>query len=391
MKMLFNAFAKKVFGVKFEGLIKPVFISVIMFAGLKGAGINLNVAAFVLYLTAAVFSAGVMWKALNSNDFSQSFSNMIMMPFPKKAFVFIYVSVLGFYTICTKLIIVLALIFSVHVFEVPQIICCVLAALCAVYMCAAFFVIRRAKIIVLLWAAAVLASIFLLKDMGAYPMIAVFGISLLIALIIIVNTGAYVFYDTAVNNESVRSVVKSRRHALVWVYLFRYMLTHKNYITNSLVMWAIACILPLYLKFIGMQNMLGAFLYMGFGIVLMNTPIAILISCDPDLERSIKEMPGAAKFFIPYGLFVFAYNIISVTIYLLSWQLQQGGIGISYIVLGALLAAVGAVLTMLLEYFAPVKDWKIESDLWHAPRKYIVPAVLILLAAGWGALSGGLF
>ena len=169
------------------------------------------------------------------------------------------------------------------------------------------------------------------------------------------------------------------------------MLTHKNYITNSLVMWAIACILPLYLKFIGMQNMLGAFLYMGFGIVLMNTPIAILISCDPDLERSIKEMPGAGRFFIPYGLFVFVYNIISVTVYLGNWQLQQGGIGISHIVLGALLAAVGAVLTMLLEYFAPVKDWKIESDLWHAPRKYIVPAVLILLAVGWGALSGGLF
>ncbi|MBP5607705.1 MAG: hypothetical protein J6X66_05485, partial [Lachnospiraceae bacterium] len=128
MKMLFNAFAKKVFGVKYEGLIKAVFISAVMFMGLKGAGLNINVSPTVLYLTAAVFSAGVMWKALNSNDFSQSFGNMIMMPFPEKALVFTYISVLGIYTIFTKLIVVMALFFAVHVFDVPQIICSVLAA-----------------------------------------------------------------------------------------------------------------------------------------------------------------------------------------------------------------------------------------------------------------------
>ena len=60
-------------------------------------------------------------------------------------------------------------------------------------------------------------------------------------------------------------------------------------------------------------------------------------------------------------------------------------------VLGLILAAVGAALTMLLEYFAPVRNWKIESDLWHNPRKYIVPCVIVLLAAGWGVLSGGVF
>ena len=388
MKMLFNAFAKKVFGVKYEGLIKSVFISAVMFMGLKGAGLNINVSPAVLYLTAAVFCAGVMWKALNSNDFSQSFSNMIMLPFPEKAFVFTYVSVLGIYTVFTKLIVVMALFFAIHVFDAPQTICCILAAFCAVYMSAAFFVSRRAKAVVLLWAAAVIASIFLLKDMGVYPMTAVFGVSLLTAVIITLNSDAYVFYDLAVKNESIRSGVKSHVHALVWVYLLRYIGTHKNYIANSFIMWGIACALPLYLKLIDMQDMTGGFLYIGYAVVLMNTPIAILISCDPDLERSIKEMPGAVRFFIPYGLFVFVYNIISVTVYLGSWQLQQGGIGLSHVVLGVILAAVGAALTMLLEYFAPVRNWKIESDLWHNPRKYIVPCVIVLLAAGWGVISG---
>ena len=40
-----------------------------------------------------------------------------------------------------------------------------------------------------------------------------------------------------------------------------------------------------------------------------------------------------------------------------------------------------AVLSVLLEWFYPVRDWKIESDLWHHPRKYAVPAIM-LMAAG---------
>ena len=43
----------------------------------------------------------------------------------------------------------------------------------------------------------------------------------------------------------------------------------------------------------------------------------------------------------------------------------------------ALLSAVGSVL---LEWYCPIRGWKIESDLWHHPRKYIVPAAMLLLA-----------
>ena len=43
-----------------------------------------------------------------------------------------------------------------------------------------------------------------------------------------------------------------------------------------------------------------------------------------------------------------------------------------------------AVLSVLLEWFYPIRDWKIESDLWHHPRKYVVPMVMLLLA---GAVS----
>lgn len=40
------------------------------------------------------------------------------------------------------------------------------------------------------------------------------------------------------------------------------------------------------------------------------------------------------------------------------------------------------VLSVLLEWFYPIRGWKIESDLWHHPRKYVVPVIMLLLAGG---------
>lgn len=40
-----------------------------------------------------------------------------------------------------------------------------------------------------------------------------------------------------------------------------------------------------------------------------------------------------------------------------------------------------AVLSVLLEWFYPIRNWKIESDLWHHPRKYVVPVIMLLAGA----------
>ena len=72
-------------------------------------------------------------------------------------------------------------------------------------------------------------------------------------------------------------------------------------------------------------------------------------------------------------------------IFLISWQAQNGGITVP-LTLGAVFFALqSAVLSVLLEWFYPIRDWKIESDLWHHPRKYMVPAVMLLLAGAASA------
>ena len=44
------------------------------------------------------------------------------------------------------------------------------------------------------------------------------------------------------------------------------------------------------------------------------------------------------------------------------------------------------MFSVLLEWFYPIRGWKIESDLWHHPRKYIVPAAMLLLAGVVGTV-----
>ncbi len=162
---------------------------------------------------------------------------------------------------------------------------------------------------------------------------------------------------------------------------FRYLSCHKNYLTNTAVMWCAAMVLPHFLK-----EMAGLSVTpVGFAILCLNTPICILLSCDRDLEQAIRFLPGQKRrFCIPYCLFIFLCNMAANVIFLLSWQIQNGGVTVFMIAGAVFFALQSAVLSVLLEWFYPIRDWKIESDLWHHPRKYMVPVVMLLLA---GAVS----
>ena len=119
----------------------------------------------------------------------------------------------------------------------------------------------------------------------------------------------------------------------------------------------------------------------GFAILSLNTPLCILLSCDPALEQAVRFLPGQQRAFcVPYCLFIFGCNLAADIIFLCSWQIQIGGIVPLYALTAAAFALSSAIGAVLLEWYCPIRGWKIESDLWHHPRKYVVPAVMMLLA-----------
>ena len=163
-------------------------------------------------------------------------------------------------------------------------------------------------------------------------------------------------------------------------------MAHKNYLANTVALWGAAFFLPVFLGEFGDWSVMPV----GFAVLSFNTPICILLSADPDLERAVRFLPGQKKAFcVPYCLFIFLFHMMAEAIFLCGWEIRiglpkTGGAGIMVVLLAVFFALVSAAGSVLLEWFCPVRGWKIESDLWHHPRKYVVPAAMLLSA---GAVS----
>ena len=82
----------------------------------------------------------------------------------------------------------------------------------------------------------------------------------------------------------------------------------------------------------------------------------------------------------PVSKIIFGCNLAADIVFLCSWQIQFGGIGLLHALTAAVFALLSATGSVFLEWYCPIRGWKIESDLWHHPRKYVVPAVMLLLA-----------
>ena len=332
MKMSFDVTAKKLFGVKYERLIRTLFLELVVFWGLHISGFQVEIAPFILYLMTVAFSAGVMWQALSSDGNRATLENMFMLPFEGRTLVFSYVAALGTYTLLTKTAGLLAVVWAVSEWSWAEILGSILCALAAIVIVSCLYPLRLGR------------------------------------------TDAYAFY---VQPASRRRTVKSHRRSSVWRYLFRYLMAHKNYLANTAAMWGVACVLPVLLG----QMEARFVLPIGFAILSLNTPICILLSCDPALEQAVRFLPGQGKAFcIPYCLFIFGCNLAADIVFLYSWQLQIGGVILLHALTAVTFALLSAAGSVLLEWYCPIRGWKIESDLWHHPRKYVVPAVMLLLA-----------
>ncbi len=374
MNMTGKAFAKKLFGAKYERLARTLLLDVIIFWGLYIAGFQVQVAASVRILMISAFTAGVMWQALSSGDNAVELQHMLMLPQHGRKFVFSYIAALGAYTVLTKTGLLLAVLLAVSAWKPIEMVGMAICMLHAVLMAAAVYSLKKYWYAGGIWAAAIVSAILFF---GNRPW---FGLLLLtnglFAILILRKAEVYAFYQG--ENEKSRAI-KQRKKGSLWRYFFRYLSCHRNYLVNTAVMWCVALVMPYFLR--EMAGLSAA--PVGFAILSLNTPICILLSCDCDLEQAVRFLPGQKqRFCIPYCLFIFSCNMAADAIFLLSWQIQNGSVTVLMIAGAVSFAMQSAVLSVLLEWFYPIRGWKIESDLWHHPRKYVVPVVMLLLAGG---------
>lgn len=395
-RKLFNVFGKKLFGTKYERLMRVLLAALVIFLGLNAAEWEVQIAPVVLYLMSSTVTAGVLWQAFSSKDNAAAMQNLWMLPFAERAFVFSYVASFGIYAFLTKTVLLFAVVFAVAAWRVWEILGSLCCAVNAVLMTAAVFSVfhhsahdmtgtkgcqRRGRCACCFWIAAVAAIILFLWNVSCF--LALLAVNSVVAVLVLWKADADSFYAPEQYADKCNSFkyFKSREKQTVrvWRYLFRYLRAHKNYLANTVILWGVAWVLPSFLGTLDSEG--SAAQHIGFAILSLNTPLCILLSCDPELEQAIRVLPGQARTFcVPYTLFLFFWNGIADALYLWSWQVQVGGVTGLTLLSASFFALQSAVLSVLLEWFFPVRGWKIESDLWHHPRKYLTPSGMLLLA-----------
>lgn len=388
MKTMLKPFMKKLFGIKYERLTQTLLVDLILFQGLRAAGFRVEIAPSILYLTVSAFTGGVMWQALSSKDNTDDLRHMLMLPFERHKLVFSYTAALGLYTFLTKTALLLAVLLAVSDQNLTKVFGSIFCGFHAIMTAAALFSLRKHRYAASLWVIALTAALIWSESRPWFLPIIV--VSYMWALFILLRADGYSFDPqkktgtragkffrvTGIFLHATETPRCHCRHSM-WKYLFRYLYDHKNYLVNTVIMWGIACALPLFFR----QTESLAVIPVGFAILSLNTPICILLSCDPALEQAVRFLPGQGMAFcLPYCAFIFLCNLTADSLFLISWQFQAGGITGWMAAAALFFALLSAVCSVLLEWFFPVRNWKIESDLWHHPRKYVVPTAMLLLA-----------
>ncbi|MDE7323051.1 MAG: hypothetical protein K2N73_10080 [Lachnospiraceae bacterium] len=383
---ILKALSKQLFGAKYERVIKSLAACLILFLAIHTAGISMEIASSVLFLTATALAAGIMWQALHSSGNADRMAGLFMLPFANRGMTFSIVLAFAGYTMITKTFPVLALFFVVHEWSVLQIAVALLCACNGCFMAAAWYTMTKKKKLMpfaVLWCAGMLLSIFFVQEVMVFALI-VFA-SLFLSLLRLLMTDAYAFYRPASAKLLTR---RTKGTGSVLLYLLRYLVTNKNYLMNTAGLCMVGGILPMISgQFEGLNVM-----PLGFAIFCLNTPICILLSSDPGLGQAVRVLPGqAGRFCTRYSFFIFSVNMAVSSVYLAAWQIQHGGVGGMEIMIAVLIALQSAILSVLLEWFHPIRNWKIESDLWHHPRKYIVPLIMLPVAGLIGMWPVGIW
>ncbi len=372
---MFEIMSLKLFGERCRNLLKSVMVSIVVYTGLINLGQNIPVTHRTLMLINLSFSASVIIQFLGSKDNADYLKGYFAMPFDRKHFISGYAAVTGIYVLLTRTMIVYAFILAFTKISVTGIL---LILSEYIFVClgamTAFAFFSDRKYISLALAAAGAVICFILPEspvtIGIYLALSV------LLMFVLFNTDPYRFM---VSKSEKQSKIKSSKGGgfLIPKYIFRYILSNRSYLITPLVMLAFVCFFVVSMKNTGIN---GGELT-GIALLTVNTPLGIIVSSNRGLHKKLDSMPSEIRyFFLPYACFMFGYYIVMNAVFLTIVSFLGVDITVKTILTAVLFPIQAAAATAYMEDKKTLTLWRVETDLWHHPRKYIVPGILILEA-----------
>lgn len=373
MNNMFKVLSPKLFGKKYEKAIKSIIASIIIFFGMREIDYSITMSQKVLLFTNLFFSGTIMLQFFGSEDNARYLKGFFAMPFSdKRTFVLEYASAAGLYTLLTKSIFIFSLIFAFVEFSVCK---AVLLASHFIFVClgsmAVYACLRDKKILSLLLIAVGTAMCFVLPE--GYTAAAVFAAADIILAAVLCMTDPYRFMKYRSKNAGKKSSVHSNRF-LVTKYILRYILSNKSYMISTLIIIAFISYLA---KTMGDMNFKNSSI-LGMALMSVNTPLAIIVSSSRTLKKKLCSMPDKFRnFYLPYASVLFVFYIISYAILLGVLAVLGTKVTLLSIIAAVLFAVQASAVIIFLEDRYTLQKWSTESDLWHNPRKYVTPLLLV--------------
>ncbi|MFF3924063.1 hypothetical protein [Paenibacillus lactis] len=369
----FHGFAKKLLGARYDRLWKHAIALAAIFAALSSLDRHYEVSLLVFMTAISVFTFGIVLKTLASDDNRRKLKGAFMLPFRSGMFNAAYFYAVALYTLVTKTSYILVFYMAFSSFTAMHVPAFLLSFLNAGLTAFVIFALMNsgkrisASLLLLLQAALCLLPEPSYRWTGLL-------ISTILQGFVLYRTDSYRFYKDSKMKDSHAASIRSSSFMR---YIVRYLLSHKSYLYNTIALSLFAGFMAFMLE----QMHLDSHVPLGFAVLSFNTPIGILLSSNRGLHRKIQMLPGQLqRTVVPYGLFILTVNLFIYVIFLMSWHLFHGSVEIMYYVISIVFAAQSAIATVWLEWKYPVLQWRVESDLWHHPRKYAVPLMMCLLA-----------
>ena len=377
---MYKLLSRKLLGERYRGIIQGIMIAGVMAGGLSGLDVKFSIAQSVLIITMLCSAGIIVFQSVTSRDNAKYLKGFFAMPYDDRKSLIEYAAVIGLYTLFTKTSIVIGLLIAFAKLTILDGVLIGLSFLYALFgvMCMIAYK-KRAPIVSVLICAAGVAMAFLLPK----GMIAVAGLAaadIIVCVLLLFSS----MDDFRVVEVSKSKRVRSREEYsqapkfLVPRYLMRYLLINKSAFVSSLFLMAFG----VFFAWNGEKSGVPMTIGMSMGLIVINTQIGTIVSSSRTLKNKLESMPNKVEaFFVPYAVFLFVFYIICYALFLAALFTIRGGILIRPIILAPIFSLEAAIANVILEDKFTLTKWKAEPDLWHHPRKYIVPGVLVLEAA----------
>lgn len=379
IRIYVKALARQLLGAKYENVTKSLFPAGIIFCSFTAAGIRIPVSEHVFFLASFLLPFGFMLQMLSAKAYRDTFDAMLVMPHKSISLIFSLVLSMSLYVIAVRILPVLTLLLAVSPSLWSNTIYALSGTITACILASAFYCLCHQKHLSYAAIFAVLTA-WILLNAGRLSLPLLILLSLM-ACFYVSTVSPYIFDSFS---QTKKKRIQKKHKAGILTYLLRSCISSAAFRFNTLGLCAAALFLPVLLADIEAISLFP------FGLVILsvNSPLTTVLSADRDLDQAVRILPDQGnRFFLKYSLFIAAVLFVPAFLYVISWQIQKGGSAFLQILTVFFFTALSSVLSAFLEWKFPIHSWKTESDLWHHPRKYLIPAAELLLAVCCGIMS----